>query len=148
MIRHFKQVTGKTEVDMHEVAAFAHKMGWPLPVPADPMDILARQFSDAAREETAIDSKTGKPYRINHAFTPDGNAKAPLWINIDEAPRKNMYKSAINRREQMVGDAYQLTLDLDHWNRVNPKEDPIVLPLDLGPDVEWRKNGDDDQAAA
>lgn len=59
-------------------------------------------------------------------------------------------KSLKQRREQMVGDAVQLTLDWTHWNRVNPAEEPIELPLDFQPDVEWELNApdeDDDKKA-
>ena len=38
----------------------------------------------------------------------------------------------------MVGDGLQLTLDAMHWNSINPKEDPIVIPLDFTEDVEER----------
>lgn len=142
-IRHYRDVTGNKEWDMHEVAKMAESMGWPLPVPPTPLELLAKQFSKAARQETRKDKSTGRPYRVNHAFSADGNPQKTLWIDIDEAPRKNMWKSAVNRREQMVGDAFQLTLDLDHWNSVNPSEEPIVLPLDFTEDVEWRKNGEE-----
>ena len=52
------------------------------------------------------------------------------------------------RREQMVGDGYQLTLDADHWNGRNPKEDPITIPLDFTEDVQWRKNTPDEDEDA
>ncbi|GAB2519018.1 hypothetical protein [Lysobacter humi (ex Lee et al. 2017)] len=49
----------------------------------------------------------------------------------------------------MVGDALQLTFDVMHWNRVNPDDQPIDMPLDLGPDVEWKLNvPDEDERAA
>lgn len=67
-----------------------------------------------------------------------GNQQYHLWIDIDEAPRKSMHKSLIMRREQMVGDGLQLTLDAMHWNSINPKEEPIVIPLDFTEDVEER----------
>jgi hypothetical protein len=70
-----------------------------------------------------------------------------VWVDIDEAPRKIMLKSLVNRREQMVGDGLQLTLDADHWNNIHPSEEPIVMPLDFTDDVEWRKNGPDEKVA-
>ena len=143
LIREWKEATKNTEIDMHEVAAFAISRGWPLPPPVSSLERLAKNFSQAAREETRQDGKTGNEYRVYHAFKPDGKAQGVLWVDIDEAPRKNMLKSAVMRREQMVGDAVQLTFDLDHWNRVNPSEEPIELPMDFQPDVEWRKNGGD-----
>jgi len=54
-----------------------------------------------------------------------------------------MWKSSVWRREQMVSDGYNLTLDLDHWNSVNPDKELIQLPMDLTLDVEIRKVSDD-----
>jgi hypothetical protein len=148
IIRQWKEATGNIEIDMHKVAEFAHQKGWPLPPPLTGIDRLAKEFSQAAREETRQDGKTGKPYRVYHAFPPDGNqGQGMLWIDIDEASRKIMLKSAVMRREQMIGDAVQLTLDLEHWNNVNPKEEPIMLSNDLTNDVQWRMNGPDEAAA-
>ena len=63
-------------------------------------------------------------------------------VDIDEASRNAMWKSLVNRREQMVSDGVQLTF-------VNPTEEPINLPMDLTPDIEWRKDtpNDDSEAA-
>ena len=54
----------------------------------------------------------------------------------------------VQRREQMVGDGLQLSLDVDHWNSINPEDEPIVVPLDFTEDVEWRKNSPDDERKA
>ena len=149
LIRHYKLESGVQEVDMHEVAKYARKMGWPLPKPKDPLDLLARDFAQAAREEIRHDKTTGRPYRANHALQVwQGGTQLTLWIDIDEAPRKPMLKSLINRREQMVGDGLQLTLDADHWNSLHSDEEPIVLPLDFTDDVEWRKNSPDSETKA
>lgn len=145
-IRHYRQISGVAAWDMHDVAKLAEKMGWKLPKPVSPLEMLAKEFSKAAREETRVDSKTGHPYRVNHAFTSDDGKQMTLWVDIDEAPRKLMLKSAHSRREQVVGDLVQLTFDLDHWNRVNSADEPIVVPLDFNDDIEWRKNGGDAQA--
>jgi hypothetical protein len=145
LIRHYKDVTKKTEINMHEVAQFAVGKGWPLPRPIAALDRLAKEFSEAAREEIRHDKKTGKPYRANHALTTAYGAKQlTLWVDIDEASRKPMVKSLVQRREQMVGDGLQLTLDAMHWNNIHPNEEPIKLPLDLTDDVEWRLNAPDE----
>jgi hypothetical protein len=141
-IRHYREVTGKVEIDMKEVAAEAHRMGWKLPKPQDPMDLLAKEFSQAAREETRIDSKTARPYRVNHAVN---LGQQTFWIEIDTAPRKHMHKAATQRREQSVGELYQVVLDLDHWNSVHPKEEPIKVETDLTFDIDLRKNVSDDE---
>jgi len=145
LIRYYKQVTGKTEVDMKEVAKFAVENGWPLPKPVDPLDRLAQDFTQAAREEIRYDKETGNPYRANHAIRhQQGNMQLHLWIDIDEAPRRLMHKSLIVRREQMVGDGLQLTLDADHWNSIHPNEEPIAIPMDFTEDIQWRKNAPDE----
>lgn len=149
IIRQYKEVSGETDVDMHKVAKFAAGLGWQLPKPKSPLEILANQFSKAAREEVRRDSGTGRPYRANHALRFNhGGTQMTLWIDIDEAPRYKILKSLIHRREQMVGDGLQLSLDADHWNSINSTEEPINIPLDFTDDVEWRKNAPDDEDKA
>jgi hypothetical protein len=139
MIRWYREETGKTEIEMRDVAAFAVTKGWPLAQPADPLDLLAKEFTRAAREEVRKDEATGRPYRANHAIPAPGG-QFTLWIDIDQATRKPMHKSLMNRREQMVGDGLQLTLDAEHWNRIHQDEEPIIVPMDFTDDVEWRMN--------
>ncbi len=146
LIRYYKDETGKKEVEMHEVAKFAVGKGWKLPTPVSALDLLAKQFSQAAREEIRKDKKTGRPYRANHALlTKQGNIQLTFWIDIDEATRKQMHKSLINRREQMIGDGLQLTLDADHWNSIHEDEDPIQIPMDFTEDIEERKSAPSDE---
>jgi hypothetical protein len=142
VIRRYMEETGKTEVDMREVVRFAvNKLGWRPPAPVDPLDRLAKDFTKAAREETRYDGNTGKPYRGYHALSvTHGSTQLHLWIDIDEATRPQIHKSLIARREQMVGDGLQLTLDADHWNNIHPDETPIQIPMDFSEDIEERKN--------
>jgi len=150
LIRAYKDETGEIEIDMHKVAQFAVGKGWPLPIPKSPMDLLAKQFTDAASEEIETDPKTGRPFRVYHAVpVQSGQLKLFHYIDIREATRKPMLKSLVNRREQMVGDGLQLTFDALFWNSLHPDEEPIVLPMDLTLDIEWRMNApdDDDKAA-
>ncbi|MGA9796901.1 MAG: hypothetical protein WBQ17_15360 [Rhizomicrobium sp.] len=113
-IRYWKEQTGETEVDMHEVAKLAATMGWKLPVPQSPIDLLAKRFKDAARDETEYDEETGNPYRVYHAVpakTPEGQTSMFVYVDIRDAKRNVMLKSAVIRREQMIGDGLQLTFD-------------------------------------
>ncbi|MEX1254269.1 MAG: hypothetical protein WEE64_08000 [Dehalococcoidia bacterium] len=145
MMRRYRSETGEAEIDLHAVTAYAVKLGWQLPTPPDPFDLLVAQFSQAAREEVRHDSKTGRPYRANHALPYKRGVHGEqlyLWVDIDDAPRAPMLKSLVNRREQVVGDVVQLTFDAEHWNRINPAEEPIVMPADFTDDVEWRREGD------
>ena len=148
IIRLYKTETGSTEVDMHEVAKFAVKIGWPIPDPIKPFDRLATQFSQAAREEIKHDKDTGRPYRVNHAVPMQRSDRRQLylWVDIDEASRPLMSKSLVGRRQQIVSDALQLDLDQEHWNNIHPDEEQINLPLDFTDDVEWAKNAPLDEA--
>jgi hypothetical protein len=144
-IRHYKEATGEREIDMHRVAEYAKTMGWKMPTPPSDIDLLAKQFTEAAREETDYDNKTGRPYRVYHAIPQkSGQLNLFVYVDIQDATRNQMLKSTVNRREQMVSDGVQLTFDLEHWNSINLSEEPIVLPMDLTPDIEWRKNAEDD----
>lgn len=150
-IHHYVERTGKTEYDMHDVAVWAvRELGMKLPPPVDPMTRLAKEFSKAAREEVRRDEVTGRPYRANHAATVPGKngSQMTLWGDIDKAKREFIHTSLTQRREQMVGDGFQLTLDADHWNSRHQDEKPIHIELDFTHDVEWRKNAPDEDKKA
>jgi hypothetical protein len=150
-IRYYKQKTGKKEVDMHEVAKLAHQMGMPLPKPVDPMDLLARQFSEAARQETRIDKETKRPYKANLAITrrlANGKQMA-FWFDVDDsAPRHRMVKGLTLYREQMVDEAVIGTNTADHWSRLNPDQQPLEFTTDLTDDVKWRLNAPEENGGA
>jgi hypothetical protein len=143
--------TGEKDVDMHKVVAFAVRRNLDrLPAPQDPLERLAKEYSAAAREEIRYDNETRRPYRANHCFSVVENGKQMhLWLDIDDdAPRHKMVKARNGRREQMIGDGLQLTLDLEHWNRINPTEEPITADMDLTDEIEWRKNAPNEDEKA
>lgn len=145
LIRLYREETGKAELDMHDIALFCFKKGWPMPTPKTPLDMMAAQLRDAARQDVRKDKKSGRPYRAYHAVPSTGQGVF-YWIDIDdpETTFSNMRKSMVRRREQMVDDGVQLSLDLDHWNSIRPDNEHINLPMDLEMDIEWRKNAMDD----
>jgi hypothetical protein len=150
-IRYYKQQTGKKEVNMHEVAEYAHKMGWPLPKPADPMDILAKQFSEAAGEETRQDKETERIYKANLAITRrlSNGKQLAFWFDVDEdPPRQRMVKGLHLYREQMVGEAVIGTNTAEHWNRLHPGDQPLLFETDLTDDVKWRLNAPNENEPA
>jgi hypothetical protein len=146
LIRAYKDETGERELDMHKVAKWAAVKGWPLPTPPDPLDMLAKLFTEAAREEIGYDKGTGNPYRVYHALkTRHGETQLHLFIDIEETSRDQMLVSLVSRREQMVSDGLMLSYDEDHWNTQHPSEEPIQLPMDLTFDIELRRNAPDDE---
>jgi hypothetical protein len=148
MIDWYVKETSDVDIDMDKVARWAHARGWPLPAPVDPIQRLAKEFSQAAREVHETDAKTGKSYRKYHAITQgSGSGQTTFWVDIDhpKTTRGKMHKSVTQRREQMVGDGLQLSLDVDHWNSFHPNVvEQIEIDLDLTLDVEWRKNAPDE----
>lgn len=146
---YYREKTGENEIEMHKVAEFAKAMGWKMPTPPSDVELLAKQFADDAQAERRYDKDTGRPYRAYQALpVVGGQLNLFVYIDTDEATRNQMLKSAVNRREQMVTDGYNLTLDLDHWNSVHPDQEAIQLPMDLAMDIEIRKAADDEGGAA
>jgi hypothetical protein len=144
-IRHWKDVTGETEVDMRKVAELAQKMGWPMPIPPSSLDIMTKQFTNAAHEERRYDKKTRQPYRVYHALPVSGQPNLFYYVDIDEATRNQMWKSSIHRREQMISDGVNLVQDVDHWNRINPDQAPIQMEMDLTLDIQIRQAADESE---
>lgn len=139
-IRYFREQTGAKEVNMHEVAKMAQKMGWPLPKPADPLDLMAKLFSDAAREEMGEDEVTKQPYKANLAYVKrlSSGKQLWLWFEVDDATRPQMVKGLHLYREQMVGEAVIGVNTAEHWNRNNPDQPKLPFVTDLTDDVNER----------
>lgn len=141
-MRHYKREQGISELSMMELASAAAQQGWPVPPPVSGIERLAKQFSQWAREEVRYDKKTNRPYRANLAFTQklrDGK-QASFWVETDDANRNQM-EAAVNKyREQMIGEAVMGTDTVEHWNRINPAEEPLQFSLDFRDETEWRRN--------
>lgn len=141
IIAMYRLKTGETELDPKRMAEFAVLHGIELPKPKDPLELLAREISVAAREELRRDETTKRPYRAYHSLPiehADGQVSF-VFVDIEDATRPQMHRSLTKRREQMVGDAVHLIYDADRWNSQHPDLEPIQMALDFGPDVEWRK---------
>lgn len=141
-IRHYRDKMGDPAIDMHKVAEEWQRMGGAMPKPPTPLDLLAQQFAEAARDETKRSNKTGRRHRVYQAFPVTPQRDLFHYVDIDEATRKQMLNASVLRREQMVSDGVNLTDDTDHWNASNPDKEPIQLPMDLTFDIELRKAAD------
>lgn len=140
-VRFYRERTGQVSVDMKDVAAMAQQMGWKMPQPKEPIDLLAQQFSDSQREEVRTDEVTGRLYRANLATSEwRAHMQYVLWTDIEVASRFIAHKALNQYRDQMIGEAVMMTTTAEHWNRVHPNEEPLNMPLDFGPDVEWELN--------
>lgn len=130
-----------------EVVAWAVQNGLIGMPTVDPLDVLAGQMARALRSEYDTDNQ-GRRYRKNHAIKimKDG-VQLTLWASMEHAPRPHMAKAFSQRREQIIGDCFQLKTDVDVYNGKNPEQTPIQTVLNFEEDVAERQiamYGDDD----
>jgi hypothetical protein len=141
-VRYYKEKYKKSVVTMAEIARAAISEGWSVPAPISGEDRLAKEFADAEREEIRVDKKTKRPYRANLAMSQrlKHGVQLGLWIDTDEATRSQLVMAMAKYREQMLGEAVIGTNTVEHWNRINPNEQPVLFPLDFAEETEWRRN--------
>src|SRR5262245_5200125 len=110
----------------------------------DPYDELADEMARALREEYATDAK-GRRYRVNHAVrVTRSGVQYTFWAILGHAGPDHMRKAFIQRREQIIGDCFQLKVDVDVYNDTIKGRDlePIQLILDFTNDVAEREYWD------
>lgn len=144
-VRHVRKVKGTSEVTMQEVVDMAIQMGWPLPKPITPQEMMAKQFADASREETRQDKETKKAYKANLAYAKKDSQGRQLWFwfDVDEASHAQMLKGLHHYREQMVSEAIIGVNTAEHWNRMNPGQMQLAFVTNLAPDVDERRAADE-----
>lgn len=128
-----------------DVAAWAFEKKLWEPRRVDVVDQLAEELARAWREEYRTDSK-GRRYRAKHAVVlgRGSQEQGTLWADIDNAPRGHMQRAFAQRRQQIVGDCYQLKTDADVYSDKNPQSDPIQPVLDFTKDVAELQQKDQD----
>ncbi len=112
----------------------------------DPKAVLADDLARALREEYATD-ESGRRYRRNHAVRVTRNSvQFALWAEMENAPREHMQKAFQQRRQQIVGDCFQLKQDVDVYNNKHREMKQIPLVLDFTDDVAELEAADEDAA--
>lgn len=136
--RYQAEVGGDGMIDAHAVAEWAYRKGLHKPNPKTVIDIIAQDIAQVFREEYRTDA-LGQRYRAKHAVrSKKGDRTLSLWADIDDerAPRDHFVRSFAQRRQQIVGDCFQLKTDVDVYNGKHPTQRPIQIPLDFTYDVE------------
>jgi hypothetical protein len=111
----------------------------------DPYDVLAGQMSTALREEYDVDDK-GRKFRINHAVrVTKSGVQTTFWAIMGFAPREHMQRAFVQRRNQIIGDCFQLKVDVDVYNKLNSDQLPLPLVLDFSDDVKEREFWDESE---
>lgn len=128
-----------------ESGAFADwllKHGWRPPRPRTAKELLIRDIGRAMRAEYRRDEVGGFDYRANVAFRifKEDGEQLTFWYDADRAPRRDVQKALMQRRNQIFGDVMGLANDRDHFNRVRgPTEGQIEITFDFNMDVEERR---------
>jgi hypothetical protein len=132
------EMGGDGTFDPHAVAAWAYAKGLHKPNLRTIVDAIAADITQVMREEYRTDSM-GQRYRAKHAVrSKSGDRTMSLWADIDDdrAPRSHFVRSFAQRRQQIVGDCYQLKTDIDVYNAKDRSQPLIQIPLDFTYDVE------------
>ena len=125
-------------IDPHEVAEWAYRQGCHKPNPKTVIDMIAADIAQVFREEYRTDAR-GRRYRAKHAAPAQrGGKTASLWADLDDpsVPHEHFVKSFARRRQQIVGDCFQLKTDADVYNDQRRPEAPIQVVLNFKNDVE------------
>lgn len=136
--RYQSEVGSDGLLDAHAVATWAFNRGLIKPNPKTILDAIAADISQIFREEYRTD-ESGQRYRAKHAVrSKQGTKSMSLWADIDDekAPRDHFVRSFSQRRQQVVGDCFQLKTDVDVYNSKNSQQPPIQIVLDFTDDVE------------
>jgi hypothetical protein len=137
-IERFKrEVRNDGLLDPHEVAGWAYRHGLHKPTDKTIIDVMAADVAQAFREEYRVDRK-GRRYRAKHAAKSKvGNKTLSLWADLDDenAPHDHFVRSFAQRRQQIVGDCYQLKTDADVYNDSRKPDEPVQPVLDFTLDV-------------
>jgi hypothetical protein len=129
---------GEGLVNPNEVAEWAYKNGCHKPNVKTVIDAIAADIAQMFREEYRTDAR-GRRYRAKHAATEKrGNKTLSLWGDLDDpnAPHDHFVRSFAQRRQQVVGDCFQLKTDVDVYNDTRDPLEPIQVVLDFTLDVE------------
>jgi hypothetical protein len=134
--RYKREVRNDGLIDPHDLAGWAYKNGLHKPNAKTIIDIIAADIAQAFREEYRTDGH--RRYRAKHAaISKYGNRTLSLWGDLDDpnAPHEHFVKSFGQRRQQIVGDCYQLKTDSDIYNEHRNPKVPIQIVLNFTRDV-------------
>ncbi|MEQ9635835.1 MAG: hypothetical protein RLW68_07085 [Devosia marina] len=137
--RQYKEAGMPMPATARQVAGWAIENRLWMPRPEDVVTRCADDLARAWREDYRTD-KHGRRYRTKHAVrVTKSGVQLAFWADIDTAPRHHMQRAFTQRRQQIVGDCYQLSVDVDVYNGKHPDEPPIQMVLDFNYDVEEMK---------
>lgn len=144
MARIYKEEHSSADIDLQSFADWLISHGVQPPPAPTQRELMAKAAKRALKQDVRHDEVTGRPYHGWQAVPHGKDARTGqlsfTYVDADDAQREPMKKALLLKVSMMVDDGVQVTFDAEHWNRINPKEDPIEVDelLDLRDQVEWR----------
>jgi len=132
----FYRETGQVSATKNEMAQWAISTGrWNRQEEAA-LKQCADDFAEAMREEYETDPKGRRVHSKYAATLVRGGKKVTLWGDRKNVGREFAEVSMKQKRNQIVGDCYQLKIDADSYNEYHNTGEQIVIPFDFTPDME------------
>ena len=136
IVRSYRENGQPWPASSRAIAAWAISQNLWRPQPAALISQCAVQISRALREEYITDPQ-GRRVRTKHsARVEEGGEQLVLWDDIRTASRRHMRIAFQQRRQQIVGDCYQLKMDADSFNENRSPLHPIQISFDFTRDLE------------
>lgn len=118
-----------------QIAAWAILRGLWQPQPSTLIDRCADELARAMREDYITDPQ-GRRVRAKHAARlEERGEQRTFWEDIRTASREHMEIAFQQRRQQIVGDCWQLKMDADSYNENNSREEPIQMIFNFTDDL-------------
>jgi hypothetical protein len=118
-----------------QIARWAIEKGLWQPQPSAIIDRCADELARAMREDYITDPQ-GRRVRAKHAArVQEDGEQATLWADIRTASREHMAVALQQRRQQVVGDCWQLKCDVDSYNENMKPSEPIQMIFDFTDDM-------------
>lgn len=144
LARMYREEHDVADIDPLTFADYLIKSGVKLPPPPTDLELMAKAAKRALKMEVRRDQVTGRPYHGYQAVPQERNPVTGQlqfrYYDTDDAPREPMHKALLSRVSGMVDDGVRVSFDAEHWNRINPTEEPLKVDelFDLREQVEWR----------
>lgn len=131
IVEQYKQAKGIKNgiVDNNDLAGWALANRLIEPDQQDKIKLVAEVFSRHFREEMRT-NPDGKRYRAKHAVKEKRDGRqTSLWADMDDlsVPNTHFDKAFTQRRNQIVGDCFQLKTDVDVCNEKRGSNIPLLL---------------------
>lgn len=138
LMEEYVAASDRHQVTTQEVMRWAIDTGRWVPPPHLVLKQASEELARALREEYVIDQQ-GRKVRVKHAarVSRDG-VQQSLWADSRDpaVPPGHIETALKQRRQQIVGDCYQLKMDTDSYNQNWNAGRPVQMVFDFTLDLE------------